>query len=862
MSSFLKGKKSETMAKCAKCRLHNHETVLAKNPNNILVSTGKDLLVVLEMAESPAKIAVLQNFLKKYGIQSYTIVSGLQCSTKEFALPSPIYKIYRTCDTLTKFDVSDYKAVVTIGRAINAITQSDDITSYADFYEYLFNQTYFYTSIHEKKPIRVYPVPPLTSILIDDFNNFFYNRQFEFLSSYLKANPDEVNNKYELEVVKDFDKFLLEHNEPEFAIDTETSGLDAFVKDFKVICVTISFDGHKGYFIPFNIINKEKFSAWLKGKKQIYANGKFDIVVLRRQGIENLEVSEDVNLMFHFLSTVRRTNGLKTLAWLLGFGGYDRTLQAYIEKNRIKSYADIPLEVLKDYAVVDAVVTKRLKDFGMRLMRKQPGAYQCYQEYVIQALPSMIDAHLEGMDLDFTYVEDLTRKLKAELVDLRMQINALMGDIVCDINSIEQLGYALEKMGLPDYGRTKKGFYQTGVEVLQLWKRDKYEIADLLLKYRRTNKLIDSFLGEEEQPGGFLEKRTKEEEVVEGILKFVKDDGKLHPVVNLGYADSFRSTSYNPNIQQMPKHGEEGKMFRPSFKCPDGYYICEADYSGFQLRIAAIYSKDPALIDVFVNQSGDLHSKTAQGLFARDITFEEFLKRKKEEPYKTFRFRAKSVAFSYLFGAGPMTLVPALKTDWSAKDIVMYLVKLGEIKQRFSADFNFDKYVTDEHYLEVAKDIRKKFFETYPVLLEWIEAQPELAKNQGYIQFPMGGRRHIPQLKYVGAGSDKAEVKNWGNISINSQVQSFEAMLVNKALTKIHREIKLRNLKSKLVATVHDSIVLYIKKEEAIEMYHLLKTSMEDLTSYIVPITAEVEYGTVWGFGEEVTEANLSKFAA
>lgn len=850
------------MAKCAKCRLHEHESVLSKEPNNILIETGKDLLIVLEMAEKKDTIYRLQKLLQNKGIQSYTIVSGLQCVTKDYELPSPLYKIYRNCNTLTKFDISDFKAIISVGRAINAITQSDDISSYSDFYEHTFNPTYFYTSIHEKKPVRVYPVPPATSIYKDDFNSYFFMKQVDFAASYIKGTPDVIDNKYELEVVKDFSKFLEEHPEDEFAIDTETSGLDPFVKNFKVICVTISFDGRKGYFIPFDIINKEKFSAWLKGKKQIYANGKFDVVVLRRQGIGNLVVGEDVNLMYHFLSTVRRTNGLKTIAWHLGFGHYDRDLIAYVEKNRIKSYADIPLEILKDYAVVDAIVTKRAKDNGMRLMRKQPGAYLCYHEYIIEALPSMIDAHLEGMDLDFTYVDDLTKKLKAELVDLRIQIQGLLDGHPCDINSIEQLGTTLEKIGLPCHGRTKKGFYQTGNEILQLWKKDKYEIADLLLKYRRTSKLIESFLGEEEVKGGFLDKREKEEETVEGILKFIKDDGKLHPIVNLGYADSFRSTSYAPNIQQMPKQGHEGKIFRPSFKCPDGYYICEADYAGFQLRIAAIYSKDPALIDVFVNQSGDLHSKTAQGLFARDITFEEFLKRKKEEPYKTFRFRAKSVAFAFVFGAGPGTLLPALKSDWSAKDIIMYLVGIGIIQQRFSEDFNFEKYVNEDHYMEVAKDIRKKFFETYPQLLKWIEEQPNIARRQGYIQFPMGGRRHIPQLLYIGAGSDKAEVKNWGNISINSQVQSFEAMIINKALTKIHRAIKERGLKSKLVATVHDSIVLYIWKSEAAEMYHLLKTSMEDLTSYIVPITAEVEYGTVWGFGEEVTEENLHKFVA
>ena len=165
-----------------------------------------------------------------------------------------------------------------------------------------------------------------------------------------------------------------------------------------------------------------------------------------------------------------------------------------------------------------------------------------------------------------------------------------------------ELAKALEKNKVPPVERTKAGHYKTGERQLEEWRRKGVDVANDILKYREVSKLKSSFVGnfieekEDSTPISFLSKKNKNssyEDNIDGLAKYIKCDNRIHPSFGPARTNTMRGICNSPNLQQIPKSGEAGKRMRPVFKKPEDYYICEADYAGFQLRIAAIMSKDP-----------------------------------------------------------------------------------------------------------------------------------------------------------------------------------------------------------------------------------------------------------------------------
>jgi len=306
---------------------------------------------------------------------------------------------------------------------------------------------------------------------------------------------------------------------------------------------------------------------------------------------------------------------------------------------------------------------------------------------------------------------------------------------------------------------------------------------------------------------------------------------------------SLRSNCSDPNLQQIPKNEMIRKMFIP----PDDYVFMEADYSGFQLRIASIYSKDETMINIFKNKNGDIHSITAQQVFCRDMNIDEFLTKKKEFPYSEYRFKAKGINFGFLFGLSAEGFKSVIENDWNDKDVDEFIEK-NKLKIVINYNNEEDKYLTVAHY------IRETFFNTYSKLLQWIQNSKYIAYNKGYIDCPLGGRRHLPLLSFYKYASkiNNKEKNHLENIAVNSPVQTFEAIMMYKAIINIYSEIKNKNLKSYIVGMVHDSLVLYVHKDEVSIMKDIIKENMEDLYSFDVPITIEIQVGNVWGFGKEI----------
>lgn len=878
-----------TPSKCESCKLNKKESkkkVEKKVLNKHIFKPDSDVLFILEKPVDYIVYATLEKLFTKYNIK-FDLVNGMECILKKDTdYPSPVYSIYTSCNTVRPLDLSKYKVIVTEGRSTYAVTESSDLRYYHDFIEITFNQTYFYKQIKDSdRLIRVYPLPTInefmtlssnTLTILDVWERFYVTTQLEKVSNFINTYQEEKLEPYTLVKVDDPNQFLKDHLEYDgyLAWDLEIASNNSIISlqmfgEYSVICITMSFDGKTGYYLPFDKINKRLLRQFLLNKKSILANGKYDTKCLHNEGITGIKIEDDVILMNKVLNTTRMSNSIKSLAWLIGMGGYDSELDLYTDKYKIKNYGDIPENVLLPYATIDSIVTYRLWEYARKNAEIQPEPYNAYRKYIVPALEVFKCAEIEGVPIDMEYLKKFNQQLIEEIEIVSKKIHDYIG-YSFNINSLDELGEALKRKGLPPISLSKKKTYKTGEPELLQWKKQGFEeISDLISSFRELSTLRKTFVGNTIETVDSSEQSNTEndnffvvdseiiieQERIDGIVKFIASDNKIHPSFGVAMTDSGRASCNNPNFQNQPKQGKYAKRFRKIYHCPTDWYYGGFDYSGFQLRIASIYSKDENMLDAFINRGGDLHSATAQIVFARNMTLDEFIANKNKQPYKKWRFEAKAINFLFLF-SGSYSLMYDNIDAWGMTDIEEYIEK-----NNLTILSLHNKSDKDKKILTVCKDIQDRFFLLYPRLKEWFENSHIFARANGYIDSPLGGRRHLPRLLKEFTQDNGGKLKNQLNISLNSPVQNFEAFTVYEAMTKIHEDLNKYKMKSKLIGSVHDEITHFIYKPEVKDLYEIAKEHMFIPTEvYGCPITAELGIGYIWGFDTEATDKNIDKF--
>lgn len=853
--------KKDVKHECPSCPISKGKKykVEASQEPFIVKKKGRgEILVLLETPESKDTLDRFEKWLEANSISSYTIANAYGCRTSKFEIPSPLNKSYSKCNMFSHDDVRNYKVIIPVGRALHAITGTDDFTSWHDFREFLFNDTFIYTPItlNEKygRMLRIYPIPKLIEFVkTDTFAELFAKKQFNFVRVFLKDYKEEVFEPYELVKVEDpYDFFKETWDYPSMAWDTETNNLNVHTVDFKAGCVTISFDGQTGYYLPFEKINKRQFAQYLKTKHQTGANIKYDKKVIRSEGIADYNNDfDDVILLAHVLNTDRRKNNLKMLAWFVGYGGYDQPLDDYKSKHKLNSYLDIPEPVLFPYATLDAIVTEKVRSYLYRLAQRQPEQLEMYREVLIPAIPVFIKAEMRGVPVDRKYMDHLSDYLIEKRDKAKGEIFEIIGREI-DLNSPKQLGNVIEEMGLPNLGKSKDKFYLTGNEKLEEWAKMGYEIGKKIVEYRKSEKMLNTYAGKDTQ-----EKDTSEiidffddsiqdakDEDIEGLVKYIEHDGRIHDDYRFAMQYTFRSAA---RLALMPKKGFEGKIFRPVISPDPDYVMGEIDYSGLQLRITAAYSEDPKMTEIFTTGHDDMHSESAQAFFMKDVTVEDFIKNKDKEPYKTFRNKAKGqVNFALIFSDDYYVLVQPIKNNWTEEEKEEYLKDVKEEHYIYNKKGDFDPVHT------IANDIRHKFMERYAGVKKYIEWCHTTAKRQGYIDSINGIRRHLPYLLHEPNKwnyDEKKKINGYLNVSVNTRAQGTEAILMYKVLKRLNDKIEEMGLKSWIVGTVHDAIVTMDHKDELEIMAKLKQECMDDYTTFKVPLLSEIDNGPIWGFG-------------
>jgi len=826
-------------------------------------------------------VRMIRTYLKRdLGIQ---ILYAYDVKAEEKDTKSGLFSfLLEHATDLSKYIPANSK-VVTLGRGLYPITMDTDV-NYTGFLDYVWNKTEFYAPNLKS---YVFPAAPIFALVEGNKpkNNYelhHFKHQLNHAENY-EAVPKRIPVAKKI-VIDNPSKFFKEFDHYDLlSWDTETEGFDC-MRD-KIICLTIAFDSKTGYYMDWDDVDPEEWNHFLRNKRQIGANLKFDCRFMARYGVTNAIPYFDTLHAGHCLNEMR-SNSLKTHAWhYTTYGGYDLELEKFKKKFRAtKNYGQINKEILVSYATMDPIVDFAVYEGQLKHLAEDPLLENYFWEHVMPTVRMFTEIEREGVFINWDNIRKYEKELRAKQQEFELKIIKQVG-VQFDVGSSAQLGDMLEKrLDLPCLGRRKDDRYLTNEEVLTEWKKQGYKIAEDILEYRGYSALLNTFIGREEDKSAYWEYKAP--------------DGKIYPSYAVMMAKSHRNKAHSPNMQQVPHHGDKAWMIRSFFSTPDeNYKIADFDYSGLQLRIAAIMSGDENMRHAFLELGGDLHSMTAHPTFfsgetdfvtvtyedgstedlllkeyeeitsskrkkkivsvsepfKKELTLEEFLSKKKKSDYiSELRFTAKGINFGCLFGGKAGTVTDnGVRKEWTIK---MCKDFISEKDLKVVTDYRTGK---PDYFLTVGTYFRELFFKTYPGLVDWHKSYHNFAKKNGYMRAVHGARRLLPQLLHC--GDDKKTESNLLNISLNSPVQNFEIVMISRAMRGLHSYMKENNLKSRLWSTVHDAVGFYIHKDDEEDLASVIPEIMgKDYPEYNgIPIEVEGDIGdprdkenpTWWGYG-------------
>lgn len=425
--------------------------------------------------------------------------------------------------------------------------------------------------------------------------------------------------------------------------------------------------------------------------------------------------------------------------------------------------------------------------------------YACYNAYVA-----------------YKAKDALTEKLKeTEMLDIYNNVEIPLTYALYDM---EQAGIMVAGDKLKEYGERLK----TGIDALE---KDIFAEAGHEFNINSPKQLGEILFGEMQLPGGkktktgystsasVLEKLESDYPFVSKILEYrqlaklkstyadglavyIGEDNRIHGKFNQTITATGRISSTEPNLQNIPVRMPLGREIRKVFIPKEGCVFIDADYSQIELRILAHMSDDKNLIDAY-NHSKDIHAATASLVFHVPL----------EEVTKEQRSNAKAVNFGIVYGISSFGLSNDLSI--SRKEAEQYI---------------------------------KDYFISYPGIKNYLDNSVKEAKEKGYSVTMFGRRRPIPELT-----SGNFMQRQFGErVAMNSPIQGSAADIMKIAMINVAKELKEKDLKSKIVLQVHDELLIEAYENEVEQVKDILKRNMEQAAHLNVPLDVDVQVGNNW----------------
>jgi len=521
--------------------------------------------------------------------------------------------------------------------------------------------------------------------------------------------------------------------------------------------LSVAFDADRMYTFDLSKLAREELSQKLGPALEQTPLVGYDLKsvlqTLLTLGISAQNIAHDVLIGAFLIDSLRRIQSLHELA--------ATDVSIHLDEGDID-----PREAI---AVIRAIAAKQTDG-----LKKLPAVMKLAKTVEWPLTPVLARMEYRGIRLDVEYLAKLAAEIDDQISDITQEIYGI-ADTEFNISSPSQLADILfDKLGLPTTGikKGKTGYSTAATELDKL--RGQHLIIDLITKYREVTKLKNTY--------------------VDTLPRQVDENSRLHTTYALTVAQTGRLSSNDPNLQNIPVRSDLGKRIREAFIASEGNVFVSADYSQFELRLAAYLADDKDMMDMF-NRDVDVHVATAAQIYGREP----------EDITKNMRRDAKVVNFGVMYGLSAHGLVAATGMTYAA-----------------------------------AKEFIDKYFAVRPKLLTYIESVKEKAKKDGYVENLLGRRRPTPDVHSSNYMVREAAFR----AAVNMPFQGTAADIMKLAMIAVDK--KLGDECNQLLQ-VHDSILVECPEHQAGHVAKILKRTMEEVYPLPVKLTVDTSIGSNWG---------------
>lgn len=524
-----------------------------------------------------------------------------------------------------------------------------------------------------------------------------------------------------------------------------------------------------------SVFENQAFHSWITDPnrlKKVY-DAKRTYVALNRYTGKTKGIDFDVLLGAYLLDTNEKSTDIEGIAAHYGYNDIqsDETVYGKGAKKGLPEEEELFFAHLaRKVAAINALTPKLSQELADKNQE------DLFRKMELPLSIILAEMEISGIKVDATRLQEMKGEFSARLREIEQKIYEEAGEEF-NLNSPKQLGVILfEKMGLPVIKKTKTG-YSTAVDVLEQL-REQAPIVEDILTYRQIAKIQSTY--------------------VEGLLKVIQSDGKVHTRYVQTLTQTGRLSSVDPNLQNIPIRLDEGRKIRQAFVPREkDWLIYSSDYSQIELRVLAHISNDEHLKAAFL-EGQDIHASTAMRVFGIE---------KAEDVTPNMRRQAKAVNFGIVYGISDYGLSQNLGISRKAA----------------------------QQYIDT-------YFEKYPGVKEYMERIVREAKDQGYVETLYHRRRYLPDIN-----SRNYNIRSFAErTAINTPIQGSAADILKIAMIELDKRLKETGLQATMLLQVHDELVFEVPEKELESLDKLVKEVMEQAVSLHVPLITDSSWGKTW----------------
>ena len=566
------------------------------------------------------------------------------------------------------------------------------------------------------------------------------------------------------------------------SLDTETTSTNAI--EAQLVGLSFAVEEKKAYYVPVpeqaneaqNIVDKFKAIYENPNTLKVGQNIKYDLEVLRNYGIM-LQGPLFDTMIAHYLLQPELRHNMDFMAEV--YLNYETVhIDALIgpKGKAQKNMRELAPSEVYAYACEDADITLQLKNV-LQPKLVEAGVERLFNEVEMPLIPVLAEMECNGVRIDTAALKETSQVFTERMLQLEQEIYQAAGKTF-NVASPKQVGDILfgEMKIIDKPKKTKTGQYVTSEEVLQTL-RSKHPIVAHILDYRALKKLLGTY--------------------VDALPKLINPrTGHIHTSFNQAVTATGRLSSSDPNLQNIPVRGEDGKEIRKCFIPEEGCEFFSADYSQIELRVMAHLSQDANMLDAF-REGYDIHAATAAKIYDKPVS----------EVTRDERTKAKRANFGIIYGITVFGLADRLN------------IERAEAKQLIDG-----------------------YFKMFPQVRDYMEQAKETAKANGYVETFFHRRRYLPDINSSNATVRGIAERN----AINAPIQGSAADIIKVAMVRIFQRFQRENIRSKMILQVHDELNFSVLPNEKELVERIVMEEMQAAYPLDVPLVADGGWGNNW----------------